>query len=597
MTNPLNILVLANRLGFVNSAHVLRHRQRIKRGHYTRKLPITAPQFVGKFWDVVLKPSKPHAALITRGDEICNGIFRRFDYTPVTEGEKPQWLKGVYRERQHLHCLQVPINDVAGEDVKLTWDLSRFKWVTQLALAALHSQEPQKYMDRLNLLTTDWLRQHDYQSGVLWFCSQEVSLRGLQLMLSTELLGGAPTSSLLELMEQSYKRVKASIHYALAQQNNHSYTELMFLFYAARFLGKYGITIEHPPERRQVAALVKKLIQPDGSCAMPSLNYHRVFCDLSAHFAVLDDYLNVGLWRDGTMRICATRMIRFLENVIEPQSGGVPNIGHNDGSQHAFQFTPAMDYVPTLLLMSAVFGVPIAKKFKSKAENVYLFGRTPVYADTPTVMQFDDFGLLIVDKPKYRAYLKYPRNRFRPLQSDFLHLDVWAGGKNILHDSGTFSYNPPTPDDLDDDVAHNGLVVLGKPFVKKLSRFLYAYWPNAQVEVKGDEVTARVSNNHCVTLSRRIHFGATSITIEDSATGAHEWGVAFNFPGAISANAFQQGRWQFADNAVLVTPDACEQKIASPCFAPWYQEKAASCRMLVLPSEQSDSIISDIIIE
>lgn len=583
MMHPFDSFRLMRKLGFGHSIAVLRHRRRLKSGYYVKRLPVTAPAAIEPFWEVSLKPGKVHASLIAMGDAICD-IAR------------PEWLKGIYAERQDLHWSQVSINDVKGDDVKLTWNTSRFEWATQLALAALHSEEPKKYLAKLHGLTNDWLSKHDYQSGVLWNCSQEVSIRGLHLMLTTMLLSAKPSKALLELLEQSYRRVKLTLRYALAQQNNHSFTETLFLFYVTRFLGKYGVYVEPAVERDDVRYLVRKLIQPDGSCAMPSLNYHRVFCDISSLFAILDDHLSIGLWRDGAMRVAVTRMARFLESVIEPQSGGAPNIGHNDGSLHCIQFTSAKDYVPSLLLMSAVFQLPVHERFEPQIGNVYLFGRRPHFAQLPALTCFDDFGLIIVDKPTYRAYLKYPRSRFRPLQADFGHLDLWVRGVNVLHDSGTFSYNPPSVDDYDDGVAHNVVLPLDKPFVRKRSQFLYSFWPNAQVETKGDTVSLRITNGHGVTLARQVYFGATSITLEDAVNGARQWGSSFNFPGAMTGDTFREGRWHLAPNVTLMTPDASEQKISSPGYAPWYQERAASCRILVSPEEGANSLVCDVII-
>ncbi|MBN8542889.1 MAG: heparinase II/III family protein [Alphaproteobacteria bacterium] len=579
----LGSIALMRRLGVGNVVTTLRHRRRLTTNYFVKRLPITAPSQVAPFWDVSLKPATPHAALISRANAWA-------EHRPVT------WLHGVYAERQNLHWSQVAINDVVGQDVKHTWNSSRFEWVTQVALAALHSEEPKQHLNVLHALTNDWLSKHDYQAGVLWSCSHEVAIRGLHLMLTTSLLNANPTSALLELLQQSYSRVRATLPYAIAQQNHHSFTEILFLFYVERFLSKYGVVVEGAPKREQVMTLIKWLIQPDGSCAMPSLSYHRVFCDIASLCGLLDDFLHIGLWRGGVMRIAVTRMCKFLESVIEPVSGRVPNIGLNDGSLHCLQFTSPDDYVPSLLLMSAVFQIPVHERFKSRVKDVYLYGRSPLFASLQASSRFDDFGLIIVDKPAYRAYLHYPRSRFRPMQQDFLHLDLWVNGVNVLHDSGTFSFNPTSVDDYDDGVAHNAPVPLDKPFVTKRSPYLYRYWPNAQVSQKENQLEMSVSNHHGVIVTRKILFGVTSLTIEDSVSGSQQWGSAFNFPGAMTADTFREGRWHLASNVTLMTPDASTQKISSPGFAPCYDVKAASCRILVTPEASHQSLICDIII-
>lgn len=584
MVSLLSSIALARRLGFVHVVATLRHRHRLKTQYYNKRLPITEPGHITPFWEETsLNPATPHIALIARGDALV-------------EQQSITWLKGVYSKRQHLHWSQVAINDIAGDDVKHSWNTSRLEWVTQLALAAVHSQNPKYYLSVLHARTNDWLSQHKYQAGVLWNCSQEVAIRGLHLMLSTHLLNATPTPVLLEFLQQSYLRVQATLPYAIAQQNNHSFTEMLFLFYAKKFFTKYGIMVKDAPKREQVMTLIKQLIQPDGSCAMPSLSYHRVFCDIASLFALLDDYLHVGLWRGGVMRVAVTRMCKFLESVIEPLSGRVPNIGLNDGSLHCIQFTPSYDYVPSLLLMSAVFQIPVHERFNQRVNDVYLFGRSPLFSTLQTLSRFDDFGLMIVDKPAYRAYLKYPRNRFRPMQQDFLHLDLWVNGVNVLHDSGTVSYNPSSRDDYDEGVAHNAPSLLDKPFITKRSAFLYYFWPNAEVKIQNEEVIARVSNAEDITLIRHIIFGTRTITIEDKVEGAQQWGSTFNFPGEMTADTFREGSWHLAPNVTLMTPDNSTQKISSPGFAPCYDVRATSCRILVTSESSHHSLMCDIII-
>jgi hypothetical protein len=80
--------------------------------------------------------------------------------------------------------------------------------LTSLALAALYSSEPKKYLAKLHALTNDWLSKHDYQAGVLWQSAPEVAIRGLQPDAHHGIAGRQPTKPLLELLEQSFFRVK-----------------------------------------------------------------------------------------------------------------------------------------------------------------------------------------------------------------------------------------------------------------------------------------------------------------------------------------------------------------------------------------------------
>ena len=74
------------------------------------------------------------------------------------------------------------------------------------------------------------------------------------------------------------------------------------------------------------------------------------------------------------------------------------------------------------------------------------------------------------------AVLNYPQFRFRPSQSDALHVDLWVNGKNLLKDGGTFSYNSTMTDWFMSTAAHNTIEFDKRNQMPHISRFLFGDW-------------------------------------------------------------------------------------------------------------------------
>jgi hypothetical protein len=62
-----------------------------------------------------------------------------------------------------------------------------------------------------------------------------------------------------------------------------------------------------------------------------------------------------------------------------------------------------------------------------------------------------------------------------------LHLDLWAGGRNVLRDGGTFSYaSHSAVAYFSGTVAHNTVQIDGRDQMPRLGRFLFGSWLEAR---------------------------------------------------------------------------------------------------------------------
>lgn len=614
------ILKILKRLGWKNVFTVLLHRVLLRVGYYSFRLPIEKVVQDEPFWIAGDRNSISASQVAdqlaryakARGDELVAGIFRTFEDVKVSEGEHPTWFKGSYVLTNRYHFSRIKLNVIPGDDVKLCWDLSRFKWATLLAVAAVSSKADifsrKLYLHRLENLMADWISENNYYSGVNWACGQEVSIRGLHLMLTTITLAQhlcfSPSPFLLKLLEACYRRVRLTIGYSLAQNNNHSLTESLFLYYCPKFLERFGArkvgTREMYKNHQRLSKVLRQLIQSDGSFAMYSINYHRAVCDIVSFGGRIDQYLDIGFWKEDSIRHRLVAMHEFLNSIIEPVSGSAPNIGHNDGSLHCIQYVPYAQFRPSLIFMSGVFDLPVPHKWHHFQHEQWLFGAAVSFVSSlpERARLHDDFGILVVNEGRYTAYLKYPRARFRPQQVDFLHLDLWVDGVNILPDAGTFSYNPSLRMkffEFDGATAHNAPALLDQEFIRRKGRFLYADWPEAKIDFQFDDKTAFFSasctNSSGIMIVRNISFASNQITISDRVHGNAKWGVVFGLPSVTAQSTLSLPR----DISVTTS---CRLRFSFDYDFEWrsggrslrYLDFSPIFRLFAIPKSRTDSV-------
>lgn len=73
--------------------------------------------------------------------------------------------------------------------------------------------------------------------------------------------------------------------------------------------------------------------------------------------------------------------------------------------------------------------------------------------------------------------MKDSKFKFRPSQSDALHVDFWINGVNFLRDGGTYSYNTLATEVLNyysSCKGHNTIEFDGRDQMPRISRFLFA---------------------------------------------------------------------------------------------------------------------------
>jgi len=348
-------------------------------------------------------------------------------------------------------------------DIKHIWEPARFSWVFPLGRAYLLNHDesyPQLFWKQFEAF------QHANPSylGPNWTSAQEVALRMLSFVFADQVFSRSPISSadrrqqIATAIADHAHRIPPTLIYARSQNNNHLVSEAVALYTAALTLPAHP---EAPKWRRLGQRwfnwAIQNQVSPTGTYIQHSTNYHRMLLTLAVWMKALSK-THASSLPEATM----TRLVsatRWLQALVDPQTGQVPNLGANDGADiMQVSGTAFGDYRPILHAACVTFRVKE--------------GERPQASDMPRL-----------ENTTSHAYLRVAHFADRPSHADQLHLDLWWGRENILLDAGTFSYNAPFPwtNAFSTTRVHNTLTINGQDQMTPISRFLWLNWAQAEV--------------------------------------------------------------------------------------------------------------------
>lgn len=461
-----------------------------------------------------------------------------FSYWPISLTDAPpDWLanplNGQRIQGANRNWWMIPDFDSVEGDIKLVWELSRMDWV--LAFAQRSRQGDAVALNRLNEWLADWCTHNPPYKGPNWKCGQEASIRVMHLSMAALILGQATSTTLglLDLIRLHLRRIEPTVQYAMAQDNNHGTSEAAALFIGGSWLVALGL---HEGEkwasmgRSWLENRAARLIGLQGSFSQYSLNYHRVLLDTFCMVEVWRRHLNLPSfsmqWLDRAM--VATEWLRHMVNEV---NGDGPNIGANDGAR-LLQLTnsPYRDYRPTVQLAMALFAGKRAYSHSGPWEHAlqWLGVSSPQdIAPAPKSYVAHDGGFAILRRGTIIALLRYPRFRFRPSQSDALHLDLWLRSDNVLRDGGTFSYNtePQWLNYFGGTASHNTIQFDGRDQMPRISRFLFGDWLKTKymLPFAQEDSVMRIAAGYCdrqgVCHLRHVSLHEASLKVIDEVRG------------------------------------------------------------------------------
>lgn len=540
-------------LGLPNLIRVGIYRLSLKsRWSPVRRLKAKRP--AGPFFDpAVLRPDLPPASTAWRR-EVIYFDARRY---PLQNGEAPDWMWNPYTGARLSGKLrpwwQIPDFDSVTGDIKVIWEPSRFGWLVSAAERAAAGEGDAK--QQLETWLADWCEKNPPYFGPNWKCGQEASIRVMHLATAMIILENVdhPASGLLDLLDVHLKRIEPTIQYAIGQDNNHGTSEASALFVGGAILQHAGRS-----SGRRYAALGRKLIDNrvsrlvagDGSFSQYSLNYHRVFLDAMIIAETWRRRLKLESFSAQTEERLG-KAAQWLFAMVDPETGDAPNLGANDGARLLpLTDTGYRDFRPCVQLSMALFCNLRAFPGEGSWDDAlrWLSLDLPQAVESaPVSAQFDDGGYAILRQGHARAIFRYPRFRFRPAQSDALHVDLWIGPENLLRDAGTYSYNVDreTLDRFAGAGGHNTIVFDRRDQMPRLGRFLFGEWLKADgvsFDATANVASAGYADWLGASHHRSLALSSGSLTVTDRIAGT--------FRHAVLRWRLPPGNWRVDGNVV-----------------------------------------------
>ncbi len=488
----------ARELGFAQTFWYALYQVGLRTGHYRRATPLAAyedwpgtirPLFQCPERAVLANIIGEHAQdVIDAADEICTGQVRLFGGPPVPLNLQPPG------PRQHWTAMEGDLTAWGVEDIKFVWEPARFGWAYTLGRAYVLAGE-EKYAAAFWQYFEAFLTANPPNVGPNWSSGQEVALRMLALLFARTAFEHSPESTpqrmakLAGAVAAHARRIPPTLVYARAQNNNHLVSEALGLYAAGSVLeGHSSARRWCETGRKMLNHALRLQIEPDGTYAQHSMNYHRLMLQAALQAGL------VGQAFTAPVRERLAAATRWLLAQVDPSSGYTPNLGSNDGALilplAAAEFR---DYRPTAQAAARAFlGEPAFPPGPWDELGLWLGQAVgPPHTVYPRKTVPESPAVLRLGDAESWGTIRAVHFKGRPAHADQLHVDLWWRGENIALDAGTFRYTAPAPWDnaLSHTSLHNTVEVNGQDQMRRAGRFLWLDWAQAEV-VKTDGLPA-----------------------------------------------------------------------------------------------------------
>lgn len=405
-------------------------------------------------------------------------LLLKGDYRPFSHTQHPLDLTLGEMPLQHWTAY---INEFDHKDIKFTWEPARFSW--SLALARAYAQNPdEKYAEIFWAMVEEFTAHNPVNTGPNWASAQEISLRAINWILASAAFEAATASTparqenMRSSIAQHIARIQPTLNYARSQHNNHLLSEALGLLIGGDFLGMTDPRAEgwtrqgiHWFEN----ALIDQ-IDDEGNYAQHSSNYHRMLLNLALIYEA---------WMRNNKQKIPEQVRKklslatcWLVSQLEPSTGYLPNLGHNDGTLILpFGCTEYRDYRPVAQAASIAF---LGKPCLPPGTWDELTSWLGLEHERQAVTQIEVLTSPAIHKVgdvQSRGMLRGVQFRNRPAHADQLHAEIWWQGINLARDAGTYLYNAPPPwqNGLDSTRVHNTVTIDQRDQMHRISRFLW----------------------------------------------------------------------------------------------------------------------------
>lgn len=452
----------------------------------------------------------PSANLENEAKKILEGQLQFFNSEWKMLGKDYDWItnpQNGFQFDSHKHWTQIPDLSPLSGDIKYVWEKSRFGYLQTIIrydyhFGLDHSEWVFQQLD-------SWIEANPINQGPNYRCSQEMSLRLLNWMYAlyfyqnADALTAERWNSYQHVIYWHLHHIYHHINFSrIAVRNNHAITETAMLFISA-------MLFPFIPETKHWSAKGKKWLEQelnyqiydDGTYLQFSMNYQRVVVQLLTLSLKIGELhqnpLSSGAYEK------AYRCLNFLYQCQQLKNGYLPNYGSNDGalffkwsSAEFRDYRPQLNSLHKLLTGKNLYSDEEMKSWGEDASWLGLSGYSQYHhhydplSQENGIISFPVGGYYLIREEETLTFLRCGTYKDRPHQADMLHIDVWVDGQNILHDSGSYSYNaaPETIRYFMGTVSHNTVQLADYDQMLKGSRFIWFFWiKRTQVNIRETE--------------------------------------------------------------------------------------------------------------
>lgn len=429
------------------------------------------------------------ARVLARAARVLAGQFDLLGYKGLSYGAPIDWQRDPVHDRSAAHAAhwsRIPYLDAtAVGDHKVTWEVNRQQYLVTLGQAYWYTRDD-CYARAFAEHVSAWMDANPPKRGINWASSLEVAFRAMSWVWALHFFRDAEA-----LTPALYARVLGYLHIharhlerylsTYFSPNTHITGEGLGLV----FVGALVPELAGAQRWRQLgldvlATWLPRQVRADGGYFEQALQYHRYTTEFTLQLLLLDERHDWGF--RARLRPVLLRLLDYMQAITRPD-GTIPLIGDDDGGKLVDLDGQPPDDVRAVFaqaaawLGSAEFAYAATEGSAPRAAALWLLGpraadrlatltpRPPnglsrAFRDTGTFVLRDGWG-------RDAMYVAFDCGPHGAINAGHAHADVLAlvasaYGRNLLVDSGTFSYPGPERNAFRGAVAHNALLVDGE---------------------------------------------------------------------------------------------------------------------------------------
>lgn len=443
--------------------------------------------------------------ILDRANGLTQNKFEIFGSGPTNLGAKIDWHLDFKSGRiwKKDFYLNVPLMFWGDySDAKVPWELSRFYYLLDLAIAH-NISGAHKYQAKFIALVEDWIYENPCAYGINWASPVEAAIRAVNLLAAYELFEAESFSinfkaKFFRVLYQHGDFIMSNLAaYGPGTSNNQSVFDLVGLLVLGRLFYCLPEGRDwHQFARSKLEDDISNQISPDGTCFESSLNYQLMMLEL--YLFVYNFERKFGSEFSPRLKARLMQGCAALYNLSKPDQT-VPNFG-DSGSDRLFKIVERDERDVSCLmdLASVILDLKNYHAPKVRPEPELLlwvgpdgyrdyFSKVICRGKSKGSYYFSDSGLAVMRGAK--SYLGFFANSIKRMglgghkHNDLLSIEFSYGKDNFLVDSGTYVYtgDPSGRNYFRKTGSHSTLEVDGQEINRFLPKILFSIRRDAEV--------------------------------------------------------------------------------------------------------------------